>query len=293
MTAHKKDSCWATCVLPPRCGLCCRWVSTTPWAFPCCSQLMLPEVNRKLLQSWSFYSLYSALCEIKINIESNFFIRTSPRVEFLLTPQRHSSSHCPVRGVGSSSAMGILVCGEHPWVSRETFQLVLHVPPAPGLHSRSSPCSGSPPAQGPVQKHCPEPHGWAQPENTYPALTRHESRRSWSQLLGKILCKPNSMHCNSASGSAADKLFITGPTLGHRAVIVLSCPVFPVETMHTGGKIKANTSKIGELETDHHTTAQVKKSSWLNALFVVSEQLNVTTLHCTNKVWCCQHKGDF
>lgn len=101
------------------------------------------------------------------------------------------------------------------------------------------------------------------------------------------------MHCNSASGSAADKLFITGPTLGHRAVIVLSCPVFPVETMHTGGKIKANTSKIGELETDHHTTAQVKKSSWLNALFVVSEQLNVTTLHCTNKVWCCQHKGDF
>lgn len=130
MTAHKKDSRWATCVLPPRCGLCCRWVSTTPWAFPCCSQLMLPEVNRKLLQSWSFYSLYSALCEIKINIESNFFIRTSPRVEFLLTPQRHSSSHCPVRGVGSSSAMGILVCGEHPWVSRETFQLVLHVPPA-------------------------------------------------------------------------------------------------------------------------------------------------------------------
>lgn len=182
VAAHKKDSCWATCTLPPRCGLCCRWVSTTPWAFPCCSQLVLPEVNRKLLQSWSFYSLYSALCEIKVNIESNFCSRTSPSVEFLLTPKYVLQPLSPVRGVGSSCAMGILVCGERSWVSRKSLSAVpctshssATTGQRPGLSFLGLSLSRQPPR--PVtctETHCPEPYVWAQPKNTLPS-----SHQTW------------------------------------------------------------------------------------------------------------------
>lgn len=153
-------------------------MSTTPWAFPCCSQSVLPEVNRKLLHSWSFYSLYSALCEIKINRESNFSIRTSPGLEFLLTPQTHSCSHCPqgeelaalvpwgwMAGywcVGSTpgGAGKPFSCPQCPW-GREIFGLSPAHPtsrcPRAALPGALL-LQGFPPAQCCAQKLCPEPH---------------------------------------------------------------------------------------------------------------------------------------
>lgn len=118
----------------------------------------------------------------------------------------------------------------------------------------------APPVQWPLQKHTTlSPTSEHSPRTDYPALIKHESRHSWSHLLGKILCKPNSIHWNSASRSAADKLFITGSTLVAEQWLSCTAPLNPTETMHTGGKIKANTSKMGGLETNDHANAQVKK----------------------------------
>jgi len=102
----------------------------TPWAFPLLFWLSTAEVNRELLQSWSFYSVYSALCEIKINIESNFYIISSPTVELLwpLSPGRGVNSSHVKRGYwwGGSTPPS-------PWVSSKGFSALTAYSSAPEL----------------------------------------------------------------------------------------------------------------------------------------------------------------
>lgn len=145
-------------------------------------------------------------------------------------PRRAPAS--PVGGAASAWAPGLLLCWEHCWGSREP-SAVPCTSQLPGAQLASAPASGAllvlaAPVPWPVQKHTalsPASEHSSRTDDT--ALTKHESRRSWSQRLGKILFKPNRMHWSSTGRSAADKGFITGSTLVHRAGIILSCPTHP------------------------------------------------------------------
>lgn len=244
--------------------LCCRWVSTTPWAFPCCSHLVLPEVNRKLPQSWSFYSLYSALCEIKINIESNFCIRTSPRAEFLLTPQTRSSSHCPEgEELTARVPWGYWCVGSTPEWAGKPFSCPLHipVPHLPGvLRFPELSLSRQPPqyrdlftntALSPTSGHRPRAITLLSPNMKADVLEATYLGKSCVNLTVYTAILQADLRQISSLSQA--------PPWCTEQWLSCPAPLIPVETMHTGGKIKANASKIGELETNDNSNAQVEK----------------------------------